>query len=437
MKARQTYHNEDATDISRRRGSTRGVPSIPVHASSERLLDPVGRVHPRPAIMRTSDILALQQTVGNQAVARLLEHPTDRLVRRSDPTMVAVVGRQATARVSNIPPAGPQQVGTNIQRLIAIHPELQEKKNTFGTKIGTVSRINTLINAYNSSTNPAIQKILLNALSGLSADWLAKHGSAGKEGAAMLKVKDEIRNDKYRLRVGAFKHSVDYLHAAASETRQITNRKNSKGTAARDLLVGTYGLTSAELLAIKLYTGSDYAVMNAGLEARAGQAGWLTGVLGAKATSKNMKQAIKEAGRHEKMILSGLAKMPAWAEDAANKDNQPLFRGEAATKAEAKQLEAGGSKQFNSFVSTSKDRDVSWVSFMRPSDTRPIGIFWKLLRYKNGKGLGAAALKVVQTEGEVLFPPGTTFVIDKVTWSTKVGLDKKTRNVKELEAHEA
>ena len=151
---------------------------------------------------------------------------------------------------------------------------------------------------------------------------------------------------------------------------------------------GNYGMTTMERVCIYGYTTKDYTVLNPALR----------DAKGAPLTDPKLKA-------YADHINSGLAKLPDYA-PAPGKD--PLvYRGMMSDKLPQfvkDQIKPGGVLKDFAFVSTSVDRTAAASA----GDIQlNIGGF-------AGKGGKLLPFSAFEGEGEVLFPPGTQFNLDKL-----------------------
>jgi hypothetical protein len=162
----------------------------------------------------------------------------------------------------------------------------------------------------------------------------------------------------------------------------------------------------------------------------AGNMEWFKCVLsseGSKSEQADPEKVKKITKKTGKMTQSGLNKLHNWTQD-----QQHIYRGDTFSKEEGQKLTAGNKKTYPHFVSVSEKATIPriFVDANRKKE-RPIGIVWHITKSEHGKNV--ASLSENAGEKEILFPPNTTFQIDKVI-SEKQD-DKGT--IKELEAHEA
>ena len=332
------------------------------------------------------------------------------------------------------------------------YDNLEEKKNSLGQRSATFSKIKKLLAGYETTSDLNTKLMNLRIASALADDWLQKHGTDNPQAPSLQRMQREIKSKKYVLKMqmaaaetpdskgGVFKHTRKEARMMVKEAMPGGLAIYPEMQAATVKLAKEYGLTEAEVLAVKVYTGDDYTAINAGIEAQGGAEGWLRGVGAGQKVERNqmdrfVKSAGKEAGKHGKHIDSALAKLPPWAGHPDNPGNQPLYRGEQFPEAEAKQIRKAGRRKFKSYVSTSRLKDRSLNGFVKPNTARPIGALWHINRYKTGKPIDQLAISNNRREAEVLFRPNTEFVIDSVSWTTK-DHDSKSWKVMELQVHE-
>jgi hypothetical protein len=256
----------------------------------------------------------------------------------------------------------------------------------------------------------------------------------------------QVKSDKQVEKLKAYKykivkHEYDKLFTARSqknnwitapEDRQKEQKERQKKKIA-DLK--KLNLTQAERLAITSYTNENYATINSAIS---GDAKWLEEIISSRneklkawgdklldASPQGMKDAMAENKKIAKLAQAGLNKLPDLQQD------QTLYRGDTFSKEEGQKLTAGNKKTYPHFVSVSEETEIPELYASRKrSVERPVGIVWHITKSQHGKNV--ASLSANETEKEILFPPNTTFQIDKV-------LSEKTDDkgiIRELEVHE-
>ena len=194
-------------------------------------------------------------------------------------------------------------------------------------------------------------------------------------------------------------------------------------------LVKKYGLTEAEVLAIRTYTADDYKYIN---PATANNMGWLSTNLtevekkgavkdpllpdkdgDADAQSKKntdkLKSLQQEGTLHAGVAMQGLAKLPV--------KKGTTYRGARATQAEFDQWYGGGktSYRFDAFASSAVKRGpaenfAKGGGGARPEQTISVMAILKVTNARDVRNLSIFGA----TEEEWLLLPGATFSIDKV-----------------------
>jgi len=151
---------------------------------------------------------------------------------------------------------------------------------------------------------------------------------------------------------------------------------------------GDYGLTTMERVCMYGYTTKDYAVLNPAL--RKAQGGDIP--------DPNLKT-------YANHIKSGMSKLPDYA-PVPGKDPL-LYRGMMKDKLPdhvKAELKAGGKLNDFAFVSTSVNRDAASSA----------GDIQLNIQGYGGKGAKLLPFSAFDGEGEVLFPPGTQFDLEKL-----------------------
>jgi len=178
-------------------------------------------------------------------------------------------------------------------------------------------------------------------------------------------------------------------------------------------LVQKYGLTGAEILAIRTYTAADYEYIN---PATANSQSWMEGQNAAKdkdgkalpMTAADLKTLREEGSLHAGVAIMGLNKLPKMA--------GTVYRGARMTETEfAERYPA--TVTFNAFTSTSRVRGAAEKfangqgAAMQPKPEQTVyvlGIF-ETTNARNIKDLSLFA-----SEDEWLLLPGATFIRKKV-----------------------
>lgn len=188
-------------------------------------------------------------------------------------------------------------------------------------------------------------------------------------------------------------------------------------------------LTQSELLSLYSYTGDGYELIN---PAMAQNADWL---------KANMKRNHKETDTPEKvaksmemnreigaMATSALNKLPDWEQKG-----QVLFRGETMPSDEARDLKPGATKTYPHFVSTSQsDATPRRMLSTWASPARPYQVLYNIVDTSGRPGKDVSLMaKSGSGESEILFAPGTSFVVVKVI------SDSFSKKFKEVEVRTA
>lgn len=388
---------------------------------------------PEEASPEEARLYTLQRQAGNRAVTALLRGETSLAVQRAisfDPTKL-MGGRSWTKRV-RMAFAG---------------------ADTFG-KIG-----NAFADYSSASTDPD-KLFYADVLIGLTDHWLSKYQTDVKQNNRKLDVTNlgrqaraearELRRKRAtpgdrayldKLQAGSFggAHTARTKMNVLDPAEDVAGGKTSPDVAGADeravKLASRYGLTAAEIAAIRLFTQPDYAYIN---PAAAGSGEWLaSNVLGAKdpalasfgpriahtkgwgpepggaalGWARGLKPLMSQGEAHAAQFKQALDKLDPYAGGVA-------FRGERLTEAKFKAKYQRGAKiPFAAFASAAKvrtvaegyaagrlgdirpsvDQDVSYVAEVHVKSARDISL------------LSAAKTKV--SEEEIVILPGTTFTV--------------------------
>lgn len=407
------------------------------HATAEKVAAPAEAreqeaLAPDDASPEEARVLALQRQAGNRAVTALLN--------------------------GSVSPA--------VQRAISFNPNLLAGGRSWTKKVrlaftgaDTVGKIANVLADYNRATTDADKLWYADALIGLTSHWMEKHGSDPKQRSRMLDLLAlgrEARTEARQLRrKRAGPREQDYLgklgaggfKAASSQTTKlnvldpaedIAGGHTSPDVAGADehavKLAAKYGLTAAEIAAIRLFTQPDYAYIN---PAAAGSGEWLaTNVLGAKdpalarfgpriahtkgwgsgpggaalGWARGLRPVMAEGGAHAAQFLQALMKLDPYAETA--------FRGERLTKAKFNAKYAIGAKvPYTAFASAAKVRAVAEgyaagrKGDIRPTDAQNVSYVAEV-HVKTARDISKlSAAKTKESEEEVVILPGTTFTV--------------------------
>ncbi|RIJ77345.1 DUF4157 domain-containing protein [Nakamurella silvestris] len=193
-------------------------------------------------------------------------------------------------------------------------------------------------------------------------------------------------------------------------------------------LVKEYGLTTAEIIAIKTYSVGDYGYMNAAVSndegwqrKTQGQAGpvliqtdvpedqskWDEDVEGPK--RKVRQKANEEGSLHAAFALRGLKKFPPLA--------GTVYRGARFSQENFDKQFGGGEVTFNAFTSTGQERHIAQsyadgaAGTARKADNETISVLC-VIEVKTARDIVALSLHPGETEWLIL--PGTKFSVDDI-----------------------
>lgn len=298
-------------------------------------------------------------------------------------------------------------------------------------KASTFAQLTAVVHAYEKeSADPMGPQALahLGAISALSEKWLKhhsvaltpgqrkKHGSVAHLHAAAEAERHRVRAGYWdALQAGRFKMlspdkanqekvkgAAELAHGRAPAS-PVTNFAQDYAAEIADL-TGRYGLSAAEIAAIRIYSDQDYKYIN---PAVGGIKGWLDDNV--KDPSKR-GQAAGEGGLHGELAKWGLRRLPEY--------RGKVYRGEVREAGDiATKYRSGAKARFDGFMSTSKDRGVSEnFIFNELGEHRKEapqkkweGVLHIISGARGGREIGA--MSVNPHEQEVLFPPGASVTV--------------------------
>jgi hypothetical protein len=187
------------------------------------------------------------------------------------------------------------------------------------------------------------------------------------------------------------------------------------------------GVTTADRIAISIYTGGDFDVMNPAI---ANNFEWYHNVLKQEKDNNDRSGKsveftrfkhhnphtdidwVKKSFEHHRQVsevtASALNKLPNWE----HKGRQ-LYRGETVSDSQAATMATGYVRQFASFVSTSRDRArAEHFAANNVTKERPWRVIYVVTESKTGKDV--EELSAIKGEFETLFMPNTEFEVTKV-----------------------
>lgn len=335
--------------------------------------------------------------------------------------------------------------------------------NTFEDRNSAQARMLRAVDAYHTATTETDRRTQLEAVRNEAAHWLTKHPyrkywfSYSKDTRSKF---ERLRDDAQQAidDIAAMHEQAQYLRDFAGDRllalkSHVSEAVSDYRSAHRDRsdptltpLIKDNGLTLAEVLAIKAYSGPAYKYINVALEDRDDEmtprllsfvreikTATNTG-LNAKqridaaertrqklATSDDAKQRAKDEGKlHARIAMRGLSKLPAYTGE--------VFAGGAITRREAlERFRTGDVQERGAFASTSAQEFVASQFALTkgekleaayksvPSDERdPADApFPFMLRYTSKTGRYIEPLSASAGEEEVLFSPGSKLRIVK------------------------
>ncbi|MCA9701202.1 MAG: hypothetical protein KC431_27015, partial [Myxococcales bacterium] len=342
--------------------------------------------------------------------------------------------------------------------------------NAFTDRNSAQARMLRAVDSYHATTNLADKLGYLETVRAEADHWLVKHPDwlLGKstttrnrfklirdEAAAVLQTYRDQDDAAYLADLQSERMFASSEHVKqAMDVLQNARGENPYGAGA---IASRYGLTLAELAAIKVYCGPAYKFINPALEddrsvMNSRLLGFVREIKLAKNNNKSAKTRIRDAEaarlklaqsddpisaamaegqRHAAFAVRGLAKLPPFT--------GRVFAGGALTRGEAMQRFRTGDVQLRkSFASTSSEEYVA-AGFAEDKDTKlkqaydsvPVherntrnASFPFMLRYTSKTGRDIADLSVDPSEHEILFAPGSKLRItkgaDSPTAETKV-----------------
>ena len=318
----------------------------------------------------------------------------------------------------------------------------------------TLYRLSQLLTGYHGAKEAKDKIVKVDAILGLCDTYLAKHGGAAEDADKVALVED-IRAEASKEH-GQALAEAQYLADARGESSPATNLKHLKTQTADQVhggakavakkepseaylgadtttiaLVSEYGLTEAEVQAIRAYTAKDYLYIN---PATANAKGWMEGqnlddaeknpaapdkndalamaaAAAAKEASENkIKQLFEEGSLHAGVAMMGLDKLP--------KKIGPTYRGARMSQGEFdSRYKPGTPVVFGAFTSSAVRRGPA-LSFANgggdyaPRDDQTLNVMCTL-NTTNARDIRNLSI-FGSVEEEWLLLPGATFNIDRI-----------------------
>ena len=308
--------------------------------------------------------------------------------------------------------------------------------------------------------DPQKKLLLVDAILGLSENYLALHGASPERALGVEKVEDyyafALRDHIQALAqaqylADAYKTSGPSYNGQNTQLTQLKKKNedtviggaqtlgagNTDATmhGASDAtleLVKKYGLTEAEILAIKVYTNADYLYIN---PATANVRGWLEGqnltedernpkpadptdplaveaaAAAAEAKKNKVKSLVEEGTLHAGVAMMGLQKLPAMS--------GPTYRGARMTEEDfQKKYVQQTSITFDAFTSSATQRHAAELFAKGGGDQPPSAeqttSVMAIFEVTNGRDIRDLSIYGAGEE-EWLLLPGATFAIGKIT----------------------
>lgn len=323
----------------------------------------------------------------------------------------------------------------------------------------TLYRLGRVLSGYGKAKDPKDRLIKVDAILGLCEAYLAKHADVADDAQKVALVEEiyaEARRDhgqaQAQAQYVADARGKSALTAKGTDTNlkfqkqsgqqhvqggaeAIAAKKPSKMYKGADQetidLVTEYGLTEAEVVAIKTYTAADYVYIN---PATANAKGWMEGqnltdaeknipdadpgdalavvaTQAAKEARENkVKQLFEEGSLHAGVAMMGLQKLPAMA--------GPTYRGARMTQAEFdSRYDPTKPIVFGAFTSTAVREEpargfANGGGDYKPRPDQTLSVMC-ILDVKNGRDIRNLSI-FGSKEEEWLLLPGATFAITSI-----------------------
>ncbi len=358
---------------------------------------------PHSVVGQNSPLLQLQRQVGNRQVGRLLNHP-----------------EAAPAEIR-------RKIATSAVQLSVLRTRKEKLKSALSSS--TFDRLISALKDYEQSKSPAEAKALVTLLIGLSGHWLEKYGGKGND---LRKSRVEDLEAEAQSELGRLKAMDRYLadvkggdvnalsqmgkDIALPEAAQVASGKAgaTDGTSAEAVdMVKRYGLSEAEIAAIKIYTASDYLYIN---PATANSAGWMAaqqGKIGEKAAQqmpRSQKELSQMGALHAGAMMQAFSKLPRRVTTTyrGSRESQASFK---ATYQDKKTMRFDA---FGSSASTQEPAEnfAQGLGEQPPQQTQSIHVMC-VLNVTNGRQVEGLSIYGAG-EREVLLMPGAEFNIDRI-----------------------
>ena len=318
----------------------------------------------------------------------------------------------------------------------------------------TLYRLSQLLTGYHGAKEAKDKIVKVDAILGLCDTYLGKHGEVAEDAAKVALVED-IRAEASKEH-GQALAQAQYLADARGESSPATNLKHLKKPTADHVrggakavakkepsqtyqgadattiaLVSEYGLTEAEVQAVRAYTAKDYLYIN---PATANAKGWMEGqnlsdaeknpaaadendalavaanIAATQARENKVKQLFEEGSLHAGVAMMGLDKLP--------KKVGPTYRGARMTQAEFdSRYKPGTPVVFGAFTSSAVQRTpaqdfANGGGDYKPRDDQTLCVMC-ILNTTNARDIRNLSIFGAGEE-EWLLLPGATFGIDRI-----------------------
>ncbi len=362
---------------------------LPAHSQT-----PDGPAHP---------LLRLQRAVGNRATAELVESHRDPVVQRRIASTTATLD-SALSRTEKV------------------------KAEWIS---GTYQKLRRALADYHRNTEPDHDIWYIDVILGLTNHWLATHaGSKDKSDIRRRPIVEQLEAEAMAERGRVLAQQLYVKQAAEGNLEALSSFGKDMGVdAAKDVAKGKsgrvfgtdepaiafakkFGLTAAEISAIRIYTLPDYTYIN---PATANSDSWMKANItdNAKSPVKDLdrKKLREEGALHAGVMMQALAKIPPW--------KGTTYRGSRSTAANFKEnFLDKKSVKFGAFTSSAK-KEMPARQFSNgfgdvpPKPNQDVSVFC-MVELANGRDINVISA-AAKGEEEVLILPGAEFEISSVT----------------------
>ena len=298
-----------------------------------------------------------------------------------------------------------------------------------GLGTATFDRLIKALKDYEQSKNPAETKALVTLLIGLSGHWLEKYAKKGND---LRKSRIEDLEAQAQTELGRLKAMDRYLSDvkgggvnalsamgrdnAVPEAAQVASGKagNTAGTTSEAVdMAKRYGLSEAELAAIKIYTASDYLYIN---PATANSPGWMSAQQGkidekaAQQMPRSQKELMEMGALHAGAMMQAFSKLPRRITTTYRGSRESA----ASFKSKYQDKKSMTFSAFGSSASTPEPAEVfaQGMGEAPPQADQSIHVMC-ILNVTHGRQVEGLSIYGAG-EREVLLMPGAEFTIDRV-----------------------